>query len=233
MNSKWTRAIEACTRNADRLRDGVEFLRYDEHRATAFALAVLSQEEYAKAFLLQLIDRGIVPWTREVARALRDHRCKHLVVMIMEWLSPGVDEWLERMDLKLIGTVPQIPACVVDAINILRHEKIGHWESRTWVRAEDHDSDSYARRVAQGSVDADKQDALYVRIGGNGEVLCEPTGMTTEALEEAIQKADRLRDLARQCMNTSDLETPWFRHFAEVVRTLFASAGQRAAEQMP
>src|SRR2546425_2291416 len=116
MNSKWTKAIEACIRNADRLRDGVEFLRYDEHRATAFALAILAQEEYAKAFLLQIVDRGIVPWTSELARALRDHRCKHLVVMIMDWLSPALDEWLERMDLKLIANAPQIPAHVADAI---------------------------------------------------------------------------------------------------------------------
>ena len=62
MNRTWTKAIEACVRNADRLREGVEFLRYDQHRATAFALAVLSQEEYAKAFLLQLIDLDIIPW---------------------------------------------------------------------------------------------------------------------------------------------------------------------------
>src|SRR5438105_3678255 len=100
MSGKWTKAIEACIRNADRLRDGVEFLRYDEHRATAFALGILAQEEYAKAFLLQLIDREIVPWTRHVAQALRDHRSKHLVMMIMDWLSPALNEWLERMDLK-------------------------------------------------------------------------------------------------------------------------------------
>jgi AbiV family abortive infection protein len=83
MGSDWTKAMEACMRNAGRLRDAVEFLRYDEHRATAFALAVLSQEEYAKAFFLQMVDQGAVPWTRGVRRALRDHRCKHLLVLMM------------------------------------------------------------------------------------------------------------------------------------------------------
>lgn len=233
MNSKWTKAIEACARNAERLRDGVEFLRYDEHRATAFALAVLSQEEYAKAFLLQLVDRDIVAWTAEVGRALRDHRCKHLVVLIMDWLSPPLDEWLERMDLKLIGTIRQIPRHVADAMNILRHEKIGRWESRNWVWAEDPEYDRYAQRVAHGVIDNEKQDALYVRLGGNGEVLCEPTGMTTEALDEAIEKADRLKELVRSCMTRSEVGTPWFRHFVNVTRALFANLRQRAAGDTP
>ena len=224
MNRQWSKAIEACARNAERLRDGVEFLRYDEQRATAFALAVLSQEEYAKAFLLQLVDREIVPWTPEVARALRDHRCKHLVVLIMDWLSPGLDEWLERMDLKLIGTVPQIPHHVADAINILRHEKIRRWESRNWVWDEDPEYDRYAQRVAEGAIDDEKQDALYVRLGKTGEVVCEPIGMTTEALDDAIEKADRLKDLVRSCMTPSEVSTPWFKHFADVMRAVFAGA---------
>jgi AbiV family abortive infection protein len=229
MDSKWTNAIEACVRNAERLRDGVEFLRYDEHRATAFALAVLSQEESAKAFLLQLVDRGIVPWTREVARALRNHRCKHLVVLVMDWLSPALDEWLERM----IGREQKIPSHVADAINILRHEKIGRWESHNWVWAEDPEYDRQASSVANGEIDDEKQDALYVRLGASGEVLREPTGMTTEALEDAIEKADRLKDLVKSCMTASHVDTLWFRYFADVTRAVFADLGRRGGEDVP
>jgi AbiV family abortive infection protein len=60
----------ACVDNGERLLEDAEWLGYDRF-VTACALCILAQEEFAKAFLLHLIGEGIVPWTAEIQRHLR------------------------------------------------------------------------------------------------------------------------------------------------------------------
>lgn len=58
-----------------------------ERFPSAVALAMLAQEEYAKAFMLVLVRDGCLPWTRELRRAARNRECKHLVGVIIERLG--------------------------------------------------------------------------------------------------------------------------------------------------
>jgi hypothetical protein len=54
------------------------------HRtSTGVALAVLAQQECAKAFVPALVRDGILPCTGDVRRSLSVHECKHLVTVIM------------------------------------------------------------------------------------------------------------------------------------------------------
>lgn len=99
--------IKITADNGRRLLEDASFLLEWDRFSTALALAILAQEEFAKAFLLQLVDDGALPWAREVQRSMARHECKHLLALVMEWLpswdSPGVleqpkrrSEWHER-----------------------------------------------------------------------------------------------------------------------------------------
>ena len=96
-------------------------------------------------------------------RASRDHACKHLLGLVMDYLNPEFEEIMARF--KDLATSPEafdgFPGPVADALNILRHEKIGRWESQNWVWAEPPTYDCTAKHVAEGEYDRQKQDALY------------------------------------------------------------------------
>jgi len=81
--AKLQKSIADCIANGERLLDEADWAM---HRAsTGVALAMLAQEECAKAFVLALARDGILPWTDDVRRSLSVHECKHLVTVIMEW----------------------------------------------------------------------------------------------------------------------------------------------------
>lgn len=75
--------ISAALENGDRLVDDARSMLDWERFPTAYALAVLAQEEYAKALLLSLIEADAIPWSDDVQRALRDHVSKQLVSVIL------------------------------------------------------------------------------------------------------------------------------------------------------
>ncbi len=152
-------SIQACIKSGKRLLEDAEWLTHRE--STGVALAMLAQEEFAKAFVLALVRDGILPWTEEVQRSLRAHECKHLVMIIMEWLlvvnelrsSQSSDEVLRR-DESL-----HLPPDVAIAMNIYRHEMI----ERIGGRNPEHYAEwgGAARKVAKGKRDRKKQAALY------------------------------------------------------------------------
>src|SRR5258705_1103689 len=94
-NSKvnWTTAISACIENGRRLLYDAEGVS----SPSALALAILAQEEFAKAYLLKLVNEGVIPLCDEVLRACRDHRCKHLIGLVMAHLYTAPDDWLSRI----------------------------------------------------------------------------------------------------------------------------------------
>jgi AbiV family abortive infection protein len=83
-------SIEVTHSNGRQLLEDAKFLIDMDRCSTAFCLAVLAQEEFAKAFLLQLVDEGALPWLPEVQRTMVRHQCKHLLALVMEWL-PAMD----------------------------------------------------------------------------------------------------------------------------------------------
>jgi AbiV family abortive infection protein len=77
------------------LEDAKLLFDYDRY-STALALAVLAQEEFAKAFLLQLVSDEALPWLPQVRTSLARHQCKHLLAIVMEWL-PNID-WCNYLE---------------------------------------------------------------------------------------------------------------------------------------
>ena len=84
----FSRSISACIENGKKLLKDANLLFDWDRFSTAFALSVLAQEEFAKAFLLQLVVDDALPWLPEVQRSIARHQCKHLLAIVMEWLPP-------------------------------------------------------------------------------------------------------------------------------------------------
>jgi HEPN superfamily AbiV-like protein len=90
-------SISAITDNGKKLLDDAKLLFDWDRYSTALALAVLAQEEFAKAFLLELVRDEALPWLPEVQRSIARHQCKHHLAIVMEWLPPvDWDKAVER-----------------------------------------------------------------------------------------------------------------------------------------
>lgn len=253
--NKWRDAAEACLKNGERLLDDVDWLCTAERPGSAFALAVIAREEFAKAFLFCLIGEGVLPAIPLVLRMSKDHTCKQLLGLLMEHINPDTEEFIRRMDewqkkraehSKLLAalkdtqnqhqqkkiwdrvheineSIDAFPAAVADAINILRHEKVGRWQSTHWGWAEEPDYDRVARSVAEGSLDREKQDGLYVRIGRDGSVASTPSTTRPQTATEALDRARRFAGLARQLLAGDAGGLFQYERIREAVKTLFAS----------
>lgn len=90
------RSMAACNENGQRLLEDAKTMLDWDRFSTALALAVLAQEEFAKAFLLQLVVDDALPWVPEVQRSMARHQSKHLLAIVMEWLPPFDFERLEE-----------------------------------------------------------------------------------------------------------------------------------------
>ena len=92
--------ISACISNGKNLLEDSKFLFDFDRFSTALALSVLAQEEFAKAFLLQLVADEAIPWLPEVQRSMARHQCKHLLALVMEWLPLfDGDKFMEQLRL--------------------------------------------------------------------------------------------------------------------------------------
>jgi AbiV family abortive infection protein len=173
---RFEKAINKCIENGRRLLEDSEYLKDYDRLPTSKALAILAQEEFAKAYILRLVQEEAIPWCDEVLRATRDHNCKHLMAILMEYLfTPWDIRSLER-DIKIKDKFPdfKLPRKVADALNIFCHEKISRWRSSSWFWAEDPKYDNEAKKVWRGKIDKTKQNALYVSIGMDGSVTNDP-----------------------------------------------------------
>jgi len=88
---KYTNAMKACVKNGTRLLDEAELLEFETPLATKFFLSIIAQEEFAKAFLLYLVRIDVILWNRFILRATMNHRCKQLVGIILDFLTPDTD----------------------------------------------------------------------------------------------------------------------------------------------
>ena len=89
---KYEETITACVKNGRRLLEDSEYLNEYDSYSTARALALLAQEEFAKAYIMKLVKEGAFPWCNEILRATRDHICKQLISVLMEYLyTPWVN----------------------------------------------------------------------------------------------------------------------------------------------
>jgi AbiV family abortive infection protein len=216
------RTILVTRSNAEALLEDAKSLFDFDRFSTALALAVLAQEEFAKALLLQLVADDAVPWVPAIRRSMSRHECKHLLGIVLEWL-PIFEEaygredrwavhhekwmaWHERRMARIKSGIlnndsdqepspPDVPlpAEVTKAINIFRHEQIERL--RNGVPRTDGDwANGAARKVAEGSIDKKKQSALYVHVGKTGAVGLHPGQITREESAAAIQLASRFAE---------------------------------------
>ena len=119
-------SIEACLENGARLLDDAIHLEFEELGGTRFMISLLAQEEYAKAFLLYCVREEIIPWDDGLRRVMRDHACKHLAAIVMEYIDP---KWETLEELRSIINAEydlngRFPPRVSSALNILYHEKV-------------------------------------------------------------------------------------------------------------
>ena len=183
--SHLSQAMKACVENGQRLHQDAEWLGSDRS-ATAVALCILAQEEFAKPFLLHLVFEGIIPWSDKVRESLRNHKHKQLIGLIMEWLSPSDDAYSARIAMEP-GTAT-IPLHVVDAV-MLYVEKVLPLAHVFYPSAA---IDPIAKNVADGDRDKAKQDALYVRLSQDGNVLSVPSPVAPETVEAELERTKRL-----------------------------------------
>jgi len=186
-------AILAALRNGDRLTDDSGLLLECERYPSSYALALLAQEEYAKAFLLCLVSAGALPWSAQVKRALHDHVCKQLASVILDYLSPDIDEFLRRHDLVRLGEKrPIFPNDVLDAIHVICHERLPRERDRWWLHSNDRPLDRRITSIADGRLDGDKQDAIYIRLSKTGDVIAQPGQVASQAAREELERAKRI-----------------------------------------
>lgn len=222
-------SINACIKSGKRLLEDAEWTAHRE--STGIALAMLAQEEFAKAFLLALVRDGIVPWTAEVQQSLRSHECKHLVTIVMEWLSI-VNEVRSNQSLEELlrsDDSLHLPANVAIAMNIYRHEMI----ERIGGRNPNYSAEwgGLARRVAKGKRDRKKQAALYVDIRSDGGVAAEPA-VSMEEFKAEYGYAEKLMEFAGDASRNCIFASREYELFGNILREMFAESSE-PTEQMP
>lgn len=221
-----SRTINACLSNGERLLDESVTLEFSDVPATRFYLTVISQEESAKAFLIFLIREGIAPLNIAVRRALRDHTCKQLLGIVMDYVIMHWEniEELERM-IRLDGDLQgELPHEVDSALALFRYEKIGRWESPIWEWMEDPRYHPDAKRVANGWRDRLKQKALYVGVGSDGSVSSLPDSVPETEVTDEHERARRYIRFVRAVSDAS--KEGWYdqRRFdlaTKALRTMF------------
>jgi len=185
-------AIKASLDNAERLLADTEWLDLESSAPTVYALCILAQEEFAKAFILHLVSLGCIPWDSETRKMLRDHSCKQLFALILDFLELEFETLIERIqqgqgDLTKGIRCPAFPLHIADAINIIRHEKATkHSYRNDWVDENDTQCDKVARQIGDGYIDKLKQEALYVNIGKTGQVVSTPLRITQNIARPSV-----------------------------------------------
>ena len=163
-----SQSIKICENNGNRLLEDAKYLYDFDRFASAYGLAKLAQEEFAKGFILRLVESGALKWTKEVRRSLNHHVSKQLMAVILEFLNPDTDDFLKMIENNTLLTRPRK---VSDAIDIYVHEVLRRWESANWIWAEDPEYDKEAKSIFDGKEDRKKQNALYVQISRDGRAI--------------------------------------------------------------
>jgi AbiV family abortive infection protein len=181
-------AIKICKKNGERLLEDAEYLYDFERYASAYGLAKLAQEEFAKGFILKIVKSGGLKWSKEVRRSLNHHVSKQLMAIILEFLNPDTDEFLKMIKNRSSFKRPEK---VSDAMNIYVHEILKKWESKNWFWLEDPKYVPEAKSILAGKEDKIKQNAFYVEISKQGQAIDFTSRFKKKVVEKEIEKARR------------------------------------------
>jgi AbiV family abortive infection protein len=188
------RSIAEIRASGDRLAEDAQYLYEYDRFPTAYSLCILAQEEFAKAFLLQLVIDGSIPWNLELQRALRSHSCKQLAALIMDFLQRK-DFFLSYPNEDWIKRVSEVPVQILDAIHLLVNEFVYDRRRSDWLDPESRPLDPLARKVADGMIDRKKQSGFYVQLAFNGTVASSPLQVTQASSLAELERTRRIRDL--------------------------------------
>ncbi len=228
--SHFQHAANACLENGKRLINDAEMLIREDPPSTAFALVIIAQEEFAKAFLLTLVHKDIIQWNEFILRAAHDHKCKQLLVMVMDFLNPSDDEFMARDSAWYCDRVNGLlPRLVADALNIFRHEKIGRWESKNCFWADPPVYEPKAKKVANGFIDKWKQDQLYIGISKGGAIETRRL-VTHTQFEEEKDRASRLSSVVREMLEEECKERFDYKLIFDAFQALFKSINPEIEE---
>jgi AbiV family abortive infection protein len=201
MSLEFSTAIEACIKNGSRLlEDSKELHEYDRF-PSAYALAKFAQEEFAKSFILHLVKEGALEWSEEVRKSLNHHVSKQLVGVILDYLNPDIEYFL---DTTKGNPFIKNRRRTMDSINIYAHEILRRWKSNNWEWAEDPDYDKTAKKVFRGKEDRKKQNSIYVKILKDGTAINLPSKISRTDTEHEIEKAKRFGSYVGQMEKESD-----------------------------
>jgi AbiV family abortive infection protein len=189
--SRFHSALKAVVANAARLYEDAKTLEEWERFPTAYALAVLAQEEYGKAFIVHLVADHRVAWTAELEKATRSHVCKQLVALVLEYVGrKDFFELLEEPD-RFRGA-SSLPAYVLNAIEIVVHEYVRSWTRADWT--EGLNVDPVANRIARGVLDRGKQTGFYVHLAPDGQIRRNPEMISAGRCREEVARTHRVSD---------------------------------------
>jgi AbiV family abortive infection protein len=189
---KLKQTIKICIQNGNRLLEDAKYLSDFGSYPSAYALARLAQEEFAKSFIMKLVQAKALKWTKEVRKSLNHHISKQLIGIILEYLNPDTDDFLKMIN---DNSLFKRPKKVSDAMNIYIHEILRRWESQNWVWVEDPEYDKEAKSVYRGKDDKLKQDAIYIKISKDGQAINSPVRFRQADSGKEIEKAERYGQL--------------------------------------
>lgn len=215
-------------RNAEQLFEDAKHFEEWGRFPTAYALGILAQEEYGKAFLLHLAMEQAVPWTDGLDRALRNHRCKQLVALVMEFLQrKDFMELLEDPDrFRGASTLPEY---VLDAIHVIVHEHIRELNREDWLDDSDRRVHPVANRIARGILDREKQAGFYVHVGSDGKIRKNPSMVTAERCRSEIARTERVAGTF--CFYDGALRTSASFELPKIIATFQALSGLMPVEE--
>ena len=93
-------------------------------------------------------------------------------------------------------------------------------ESRAWDWEEPPTYESGAKKIVEGQADRRKQDALYVRIGGDGRVCLPPT-ITPEEIAQEQERLSGFRYLVTSLLDGTEASYRYDKAIS-FIRSLFA-----------
>jgi AbiV family abortive infection protein len=221
------RAKELILKNAQRLLADAQMLKDFDGIPSAFALTVLAEEEFAKAFILYLVEMEVIPWTREIARSLNDHSSKHLIGIVVDWVTTFIADFFTELgkDYKNleVSKLPWTPEGA-HAMNIYRHNRVGRFrngDEALTVNYTEPEEKAVDRAIEKR--DKSKQDAIYVAVASDGGVARSPFDTSVEKLREERERADRFNLFCTDFLgNELIMRNPSFRVFADTIKEVFA-----------